>query len=130
MLHDSDGGSVAKFRYGCCLISHQRSSSDSWRQRKHRLYVVTVFVRELPRLLSALASGLLLGGNVLCSSFLDSTNICGNQAPPGLEVRSLGCFEPSVWRFRSVALMAVCVMEIGLELSKLSLHVPSCGAPL
>lgn len=53
-----------------------------------------------------------------------------HQAPPGLEVLSLGCFEPSAWRLRSVALMAVCVMEIGLELSKLTLLVPSCGAPL
>lgn len=83
----------------------------------------------LQKLLSAQASGLLLGGNVLCSGFLDSINIFRSQAPPGLQLLGLDCFEPSAWR-PAEWLMAVCVVEIGLELSKLILYFPSCSALL
>ena len=97
---------------------------------KSWLYTATASVRAVTEVVIGPGKWAAAQGNSLCSGFQDSINIFGSQAPPGLEVLSLSCFEPSASRLCLVALMAVCVVEIGLELSKLILYVPSCSAPL
>lgn len=116
--------------HGCCLIPHLEGLFWQLGREKLGCWLSLHLLEPLPGCYRPGQAGCCLGGNVLCSGFLGSINIVKSQAPPGLQLPSLGCFEPTASRLCWVALMAVCVVEIGLELSKLILYFPSCNALL
>lgn len=65
---------------------------------KGRLYAVTASVRAVTEVVISPGKWAAAQRNVLCSGPLDSINIFGRQAPPGLELLGLGCFEPDALR--------------------------------